>query len=1114
MATGMPPASPASPPAGAGPNSGAGERRDSVKEEATRKAGREEEFHAAGGGAVDRRPQAGAEGAAPLPFGRLPSVVSWYLSGRGGAADRASASAQSASHAAERADLAEGGERQDLSAKLRAFKQRRQKIELAQSLRAGAGAGAGDELAEAGAAEPATQTAGEQSTDLGEKGGEEAAAGGGDGAAAAWQDAEHGNQLKPLRLKVNHAEPRRERGRFKRMLEEPVQLRGRKRDPSLCAGIVRGVITPDVRAQVLTVQKRIVSFLLSSTFTDTEWERNLLLDDVMPYLQDYARMHMFEIKLVEMRWGIRKDASEAHKTSEICMAELERCQRESQGYFYVFIGAQKYGFRPFPAKIPKPIYDLLYEASKYAPPRLLVQINGKYQSHKWLLDQHFRLDTNNVPGPHEDDAGVLGLVWENVGSERPDAGTEIMSEALAEALQQRTEFSEEELDELQVPDLSSDCFIKSGESYFRTSPVVRDAVGGEGGREGDEAEERDEWQGPAGAVYVLRSAAEFGNLWWDRFERIQQVLRHSAKIVWKDLNEEGEEQRDQDVTREIRQIESRELLPDNSTSQETGGTKGVLRDPNSKAFIKKFFISVTEEEFSRGMLWRSEQEQRDKTMVLRRIFQDLDQRVEANLDNGIQKFIDVSAGKVDEEAQEFLSQQLAMVPDHVNVVEYPALEWVPKIGLDPENMPAHRDYLRKFMDDFCVAMMKSIVVAAKRLAEEPDPLVDEATQHLRFALNRGFAFKGTESTHSVQAVIAAYLVDSRTTCKDVANVPLEETGHSSPMTSVFAGLRKNSLNLVSDLAESAQEKLAAAKSVAMSTASAAADSASAAVDTIQRGTLAADKRFSSSTASAVVDDAAAEREFDVSKTMAVYGRSGAGKTYLLSKIMSDLLQRSSDMDDGRVVVVRFLGTTAYSSNVLNLLTSICEQLKRAYGKRHTLVPSDFIELKNLFITAVTTWPSENAPLTLFIDSVDQLDDSNAGRRLDWLPMTDLPSFLRIVVSTLPDYQGQFQCHSILNRNVGSGNMMHVPAISEHKEVLLHLLRRQGRRLTRTQTEAIAKIFVENSSIATPLWLTIVAQTVSSWTSYDELRFAFFFAFYLSTSFEVHGLLSPGRVKNI
>jgi len=35
---------------------------------------------------------------------------------------------------------------------------------------------------------------------------------------------------------------------------------------------------------------------------------------------------------------------------------------------------------------------------------------------------------------------------------------------------------------------------------------------------------------------------------------------------------------------------------------------GVLRDPMSKAYVKKFFISVTEEEFSQGLLWRSEQE--------------------------------------------------------------------------------------------------------------------------------------------------------------------------------------------------------------------------------------------------------------------------------------------------------------------------------------------------------------------------------------------------------------------------------------------------------------------------------------------------------------------------
>ena len=54
--------------------------------------------------------------------------------------------------------------------------------------------------------------------------------------------------------------------------------------------------------------------------------------------QEFARKLGFEFRLAEMRWGIRAEASSAHQTSEICMAELERCQRESQGFSYVFLG--------------------------------------------------------------------------------------------------------------------------------------------------------------------------------------------------------------------------------------------------------------------------------------------------------------------------------------------------------------------------------------------------------------------------------------------------------------------------------------------------------------------------------------------------------------------------------------------------------------------------------------------------------------------------------------------------------------------------------------------------------------------------------------------------------
>jgi hypothetical protein len=60
--------------------------------------------------------------------------------------------------------------------------------------------------------------------------------------------------------------------------------------------------------------------LLSSTFTDTESERNLLIADVVPYLHEYARQRGFEFRLAEMRWGIREEASSAHQTSEICIS--------------------------------------------------------------------------------------------------------------------------------------------------------------------------------------------------------------------------------------------------------------------------------------------------------------------------------------------------------------------------------------------------------------------------------------------------------------------------------------------------------------------------------------------------------------------------------------------------------------------------------------------------------------------------------------------------------------------------------------------------------------------------------------------------------------------------
>lgn len=105
-------------------------------------------------------------------------------------------------------------------------------------------------------------------------------------------------------------------------------------------------------------------------------ERNTLMATVYPKLKEYCRekhglefqvnqlhlrpplwgkeqMDFFLIfaQVVDMRWGVRDEATDDHMTTELCMKEIDNCQRLSMGpNFVVFLG-QKYGYRPIPTYI-------------------------------------------------------------------------------------------------------------------------------------------------------------------------------------------------------------------------------------------------------------------------------------------------------------------------------------------------------------------------------------------------------------------------------------------------------------------------------------------------------------------------------------------------------------------------------------------------------------------------------------------------------------------------------------------------------------------------------------------------------------------------------------------
>ncbi|CAF0730796.1 unnamed protein product [Brachionus calyciflorus] len=133
-----------------------------------------------------------------------------------------------------------------------------------------------------------------------------------------------------------------------------------------------------------SIASKIVRIFTSSTFTDTAVERNLLMETVYPKLKEYCReQHGLEFQVVDMRWGVRDESTDDHKTTELCMQEIDNCQRLSLGpNFVVFLG-QKYGYRPLPTRVLDSEFNMIID--------ILEDDDAK------LMQLWYKLDTNSVP---------------------------------------------------------------------------------------------------------------------------------------------------------------------------------------------------------------------------------------------------------------------------------------------------------------------------------------------------------------------------------------------------------------------------------------------------------------------------------------------------------------------------------------------------------------------------------------------------------------------------------------------------------------------------------------------------------------------------------------------
>ncbi|XP_070552817.1 NACHT domain- and WD repeat-containing protein 1-like [Ptychodera flava] len=129
---------------------------------------------------------------------------------------------------------------------------------------------------------------------------------------------------------------------------------------------------------------KIIRIFTSSTFTDTKHERDALMERVYPNLKRYCRSKGYEFQVVDMRWGIRDEATDDHMVTEICLREIEACQRLSTGPNFVTLLSHKYGQRPLLRTVDVSEFEAILQG---------VEDNDT----KDLIKTWYRKDENQIP---------------------------------------------------------------------------------------------------------------------------------------------------------------------------------------------------------------------------------------------------------------------------------------------------------------------------------------------------------------------------------------------------------------------------------------------------------------------------------------------------------------------------------------------------------------------------------------------------------------------------------------------------------------------------------------------------------------------------------------------
>lgn len=133
----------------------------------------------------------------------------------------------------------------------------------------------------------------------------------------------------------------------------------------------------------MTQASRTFRLFVSSTFSDLKAERNALQARVFPRLRALCQQYGVRFQAIDLRWGVSEQASLDHRTIDICLKEIARCQQTTPRPNFTVLLGDRYGWCPPPPHIRASEFEAILERTSEAD--------------RALLQTWYRRDENAVP---------------------------------------------------------------------------------------------------------------------------------------------------------------------------------------------------------------------------------------------------------------------------------------------------------------------------------------------------------------------------------------------------------------------------------------------------------------------------------------------------------------------------------------------------------------------------------------------------------------------------------------------------------------------------------------------------------------------------------------------